>query len=134
MSCPDGYALASVNSREEQIFLGSLSNFTGHWIGARRPTDDVAFTWSDGSAYQFSAWTNDPSAASGEVCARFNDPPSGGWVAESCSNSRHALCKKETDSEWPASRTHSTHKISDWRAQAACVQTPTCAAMAPPAW
>merc|ERR1719500_1052442 len=88
-----GGTLVSIHSQAEDNFIGGLSS-ERIWLGGNDITSEGAWTWSDGSAWNYNNWNSgEPNDAGGEDCAEktstttWNDIPCTG-------HPRKFVCKK----------------------------------------
>eukprot|EP00057_Strongylocentrotus_purpuratus_P027654 XP_011682128.1 PREDICTED: macrophage mannose receptor 1 isoform X1 [Strongylocentrotus purpuratus] len=95
-----GY-LASIHSQEENDFLknymvrfGEVEDRKYSWIGLREYTTEGVFSWSDGSAVDYTSWTSgEPNDYNGEEqCAEYYS--GGTWNDANCAKETVFVCRK----------------------------------------
>ena len=68
-----GATSVSIHDMDLEAFLSvNLLNYQRAWIGLRRSSPSESWTWSDGSAYDFSMWGSGQPNNEAESCAAIN--------------------------------------------------------------
>jgi len=91
----EGGHLASVNSKEENDFIRTISS-GWFWLGLTDFKEGV-WIWSDGSPFAFNNWSGSGPSNSGgnEDCVHGTQEENGNWNDINCASTFNFMCKKD---------------------------------------
>jgi hypothetical protein len=92
----DGGSLASIESKEENLFVLSLLHslsFSKVWIGLNDIENEGQLKWVDGSFLDFTNLSDPSQNQEDKDCATFNTRQQVGWFMQICDNWFRFLCK-----------------------------------------
>jgi len=91
----EGGHLASVNSKEENDFIRTISSGV-FWLGLTDFKEGV-WIWSDGSPFAFNNWSGSGPSNSGgnEDCVHGTQEENGNWNDINCASTFNFMCKKD---------------------------------------
>lgn len=110
-----GGNLASIHTPDERWFVGRLVKTNSPaWLGARQSKQNASWSWSDGSPFRISGWTNQREGRIGEGGACMQMTAGGGLHIAPCGELGFYICSTAASNRKPAGPDETTivHGVS----------------------